>query len=61
VQIREVAAAATGDQDLFADAIGPLQYSNASSASSGFDGAHQAGRARAENHNVERVLHLNRC
>jgi hypothetical protein len=56
MQVGKVAAPAAGDQNLFADALGPLQHGHAASALAGFNGAHQAGRAAAENDYIE-TLH----
>ena len=50
MKIGEIASAAAGNQDFFADARGALQHRNAPSALAGFDGAHQPRSAAAENH-----------
>ncbi len=60
VQVGEVAAPAAGDQDLFADALGPLQHGHAAPAPAGFNGAHQAGCSAAENDHVK-TLHRKRA
>ncbi len=39
VNVRKIAAAAAGDEDFLADAIGALEYGNAASAFAGFGGA----------------------
>ena len=49
VQVGEVAAAASGDQDLLADAICMLQQENTTTAATGMHGAEQAGGAGAHN------------
>ena len=53
MQIGKVAAPAAGNQYLFADALGALQHGHAPPALAGLDGAHQPGRAGAENDYVE--------
>jgi hypothetical protein len=55
VEIREVAAAAAGDEDFFADFIGAFEKDYATAALSGFDGAHQAGGTGAQNDYIEVV------
>jgi hypothetical protein len=57
MQVGKVAAPAAGDEDLFADTLGPLQDSHAPSTPAGFNGAHQAGRSGAENDYIELELH----
>jgi len=52
VNVSEIATSAAGDQNLLADAIGPLEHQHAPSALARFDGAHQAGSARSKNDNV---------
>jgi hypothetical protein len=59
VKIREVAAAAAGDEDFFADFFGTLEEHDAAAAFAGFDGAHQTSCAAAEDDYVE-VGQLNR-
>jgi hypothetical protein len=56
VKIREVAAAAAGDEDFFADFFGALEEDYAASAFASFDSAHEAGCAAAQNDYVE-VVH----
>ncbi len=53
VDIREIAATAAGDEDLFPEPVGMLQNRDAASALARLDGAHQASRAAAENQRVE--------
>ena len=53
LKIREVTAAATGDQDFLSGPLGPLEYGDAPAALSGFDGAQQSSGACAENYGVE--------
>ena len=55
--VSKVAPPATGDENLFADALSPLQHGHAASALAGFNGAHQSGRASAENDYIELELH----
>ena len=57
MQIGEVAAAASGDEDFLADLLGMLQHSNAAPALGGLDGAHESCRARAEHDDIERLAH----
>jgi hypothetical protein len=56
VKIREVATAAAGDQDFFADFFGALEEHHAAAALSGFDGAQESGGAAAQNDHVK-VVH----
>ena len=57
MQVGEIAAAATGDQDLLADAIGALEQQDTASALAGFDGTHQAGGPGSENDDVTSFIH----
>src|SRR5436309_3220600 len=57
VQVGEVAAAATRNEDLFADASGAFQYCHTPSALPCLDGAHQPRRTAAENDEVKFVFH----
>jgi hypothetical protein len=52
VDVGEVAPAASGDQDLLADAFRVVQQNYAPSAPSCLDRAHHAGSARAENYDI---------
>src|ERR1700744_3365949 len=52
VQVGEVTAAASGDQNLFADAIGMLQQENSTTAATGMHGAEKPGGAGAHNKHV---------
>jgi len=56
VEICEVAAASAGDEDFFADFFGAFEEDYAAAAFAGFDGAHEAGGAAAQNDHVE-VVH----
>ena len=56
INVGEVAAASTGDEDLLARAISVLQDCNTASALARFDGAHQSGGTGAENDRVEVML-----
>jgi predicted HD phosphohydrolase len=58
VEVGEVAASATGDQNFLAQPVGVLEHRDAASTLAGFDGAHQAGCATAENHCIEGVGHF---
>ena len=53
VEVGEVAAAAAGDEDLLAGAVGVFEDEDAAAAAAGFDGAHEAGGAGAEDEDVE--------
>ena len=57
VKVGEVAASAAGDQNFFAQAVGVFEHRDAAAALAGFDGAHQAGCAAAENECIEGVGH----
>jgi hypothetical protein len=57
MQVGEIATAATGDQDLFADAIGAFEQQDTASAFAGFDGTHQAGGPGSENDDVTGLVH----
>jgi hypothetical protein len=48
VKIREIAAAAAGDQDFLAHFFGAFEEHDAATALAGFDGAHETGCAAAE-------------
>src|SRR5579863_5725097 len=52
-QVGEIATAAAGDENLFTQTVGMFEDGDAASAFAGFDGAHQAGCASAENKCVE--------
>ena len=55
IEIGEITAAAAGDQDFLADAIGTLQHSDAPSAFAGLDRTKEPRGASAENQNVKLV------
>ena len=55
MEIGEVAAAATGDEDLLAESVGSLENGDTAAALTGFDGAHQTGGAAAEDQSVKGV------
>jgi hypothetical protein len=57
VEVGKVATPAAGDQNLFADSLGPLQHGNATSAPASLNGAHEAGRSGAKNDYVELEVH----
>ena len=56
--VGEVAAAAAGDEDLFAGAVGVVEEEDAAASFAGFDGGHQAGGACAEDHYVKLHAHV---
>ena len=53
MEIGEIAAAAAGDEDFFADFFGVFQEENAAVTIAGFDGAEEAGGAGTEDDYVE--------
>ncbi len=53
VDVGEVAAASTGDEDLLARAISVLEDCDTASALARFDGAHQSGGTGTKNDRVE--------
>src|SRR5580765_5910978 len=57
VNIGEVTAAATRDQDLLPETVCVLKNRNSASTFSGLDRAHQAGRASSENQCVKFLDH----
>ena len=57
MEVREIAAASTGNEYLFACAIGAFQDGDAPSAFAGLDRAHHPGGARAQNYRIEFVDH----
>ena len=52
VEVREIAAPASGNKYLFADLVGVLQNQDAAPAISCFDGAHKASCTRSNNDNI---------
>ena len=56
VDVGEVAAAASGDEDLLADAFGMVEQDDAAAAAACLDCAHHAGRACAQNYDIN-LLH----
>jgi hypothetical protein len=58
MEVSEIAAAAAGDKDLFAQAVGAFENCDAASALAGLDGTHQARRATAKNQCVEMMRHV---
>jgi hypothetical protein len=58
VEVGEIAASAAGDEDFFAETVGVVEEGDAAVVASGFDGAHQACCAAAEDECVERVDHV---
>src|SRR4029077_3452205 len=55
MNVSEVAPPSAGDEDFFSDAVGVFEDGDAASALTGFDGAHEACGACAEDYGVERV------
>jgi hypothetical protein len=53
MQIGEIAAPASGNEDFLADSPGVLHHSDTPSALGGLDGAQQPRRARAEHDGIE--------
>ena len=53
VDVGEVAAASAGDEDFLAGAFGVVEEEDAAAAAAGFDGAHEAGGAGAEDEDVD--------
>ena len=56
--VGEIAAAAAGDENLFAQTVGVFENRDAASALAGLDGTHQARCAAAENQCVEMMGHV---
>ena|SRR5438067_1901349 len=57
MNIGEVAAASSGDENFLSEPIGMIQHGDATSALAGFDGTHKPCRATAENECVEMMNH----
>src|SRR5258708_3040636 len=57
VQVSEVATAAAGDQDFFADSIRAFEYQDTPTPLPGFNGTHQASSAGSENDDVVFLIH----
>ncbi len=55
VEVREIAAPASGNKYLLADFVGVLQNQDAAPPISCFDGAHKAGCPRPYNDNIVRL------
>jgi hypothetical protein len=53
VEVGEIAASATGDENLFAQTVGMFEHGNSASAFARLNGAHQAGCTATENQCVE--------
>jgi hypothetical protein len=56
MDVGEIAAASTGDENFLADAIGTLQNGDTPPAFPGFNGAKQASRPGAKNQSVKPVV-----
>lgn len=52
INIREITAAAAGDENLLADTIGVLQHRDTATALASLQRAHQSGGASAENQGI---------
>jgi len=57
VKIREIAASAARNQDLLANAFGPLHDDHAAAPLAGLDRAHQTGRAASQHNGVISLIH----
>ncbi len=57
MKVGEVAASAAGDQNFLAEPVGVFEHGDAAATLAGFDGAHQAGCAAAENDCIEGLSH----
>lgn len=57
MKVSKVAAASAGDENLFPQAVGVFEHSDAAPAFSRFDGAHQASCATADNDCIEGASH----
>lgn len=55
VDVGEIAAATTRDEDFFADAVGMFEDSYAAAAFAGFEGTEETGGAGAEDQDVKRM------
>ena len=55
LEVGEIAAAAARDQDLLADLLGMVEQQHPAAALAGAQRAHQAGRAGADDDDVERL------
>jgi hypothetical protein len=59
VDVREIAAAAAGDEDFLANVIGTLEDGDAAAAFAGFGGAQESCGTSAENQSVKLVRQMN--
>jgi len=57
VKVGEIAAAAAGNEDFLADAVGALEKGDTVSAFSGFNGTEQTSGASAEDEDIEGAGH----
>jgi hypothetical protein len=57
MEIGEIAASATGDQDLFADTRRTVDDRHPAASLARFNGAHQASRPPAEHHRIKSLDH----
>ena len=53
MQVGEIAATSTGDEDFLADFFRTIEDDDAASTLAGFDGAHQSSGAGAQNDGIE--------
>ena len=56
MEIGEVAAAAAGDEDFFADAVGVIEHEDAAATLAGSDGSHEPRCSRAEYEDIESLF-----
>lgn len=52
LKVGEIAAAAAGDENFFADFLAAFDHQDAPAAFARLDGAHQTGSATAEDHHI---------
>jgi hypothetical protein len=57
MNIGEIAASATGDENFLAESVRTFEHRNAPAAFAGFDCAHQSRRASTENESIEGMSH----
>ena len=57
VKVCEIAASTAGDENFLSQAVGAFEHGHATAALAGFDGAHQACCASAEDECIEGVGH----
>jgi hypothetical protein len=57
MQVGKIAPAAAGNQDFLSQSLGMVQHRNPAASLAGFHGAHQSGRAAADNECIEAMDH----